>query len=433
MATRKRQSGNSDDSAKPNAAKRGKRVQVSKRIRFEVFKRDKFTCQYCGRKAPDVVLHIEHVEAVSRGGTNDIINLVAACVACNIGKSNIPLDDHSAVAKQRAQLTELQQRREQLQMMVEWRRGLSEIREEAIEEVSNFWGQLVPGYSVTKNGQQILRRALQKYSVAELIEAMEASTAKHIELKDGKPMADSASRAFDAITNFASVQRLKRDNPEKAKLLYIRGIMRKRFSYCPDDIALHRLEDAVAVGVSTDDLSQLAKRERTWTGWEAGLERLIEGAEARASKTAEASPAPVVHALLEELERLGELGIWQVVGYAKGLAIASDARAYAEGADDDHLFRVLDLENQAEAQGLVDALGVAQSTTHVDRLLEMGGLDTDQVLDIMSNGHPDLPMAPTLIYDERGSRVAVERLPPLTEISAGGDSGGSGHENEPVR
>ena len=30
------------------------RKQVSKKIRFEFFKRDNFTCQYCGRKAPQV-------------------------------------------------------------------------------------------------------------------------------------------------------------------------------------------------------------------------------------------------------------------------------------------------------------------------------------------------------------------------------------------
>lgn len=34
-----------------------KRKTVSNELRFEVFKRDKFTCQYCGRKAPDVVLN----------------------------------------------------------------------------------------------------------------------------------------------------------------------------------------------------------------------------------------------------------------------------------------------------------------------------------------------------------------------------------------
>ena len=29
------------------------REPISKKLRFEVFKRDSFTCQYCGSKAPD--------------------------------------------------------------------------------------------------------------------------------------------------------------------------------------------------------------------------------------------------------------------------------------------------------------------------------------------------------------------------------------------
>jgi hypothetical protein len=62
------------------------REPISKQLRFEVFLRDSFTCQYCGRSAPDVVLHVEHKHPVSRGGKNDIGNLVTACSACNLGK-----------------------------------------------------------------------------------------------------------------------------------------------------------------------------------------------------------------------------------------------------------------------------------------------------------------------------------------------------------
>jgi 5-methylcytosine-specific restriction endonuclease McrA len=36
-------------------------LAVSVRTRFEVFKRDDFTCQYCGRKSPDVVLEADHI------------------------------------------------------------------------------------------------------------------------------------------------------------------------------------------------------------------------------------------------------------------------------------------------------------------------------------------------------------------------------------
>ena len=62
------------------------RTFISKKLRFEVFKRDSFTCQYCGQQAPNVVLHLDHVRPISDGGTTDILNLITACVACNSEK-----------------------------------------------------------------------------------------------------------------------------------------------------------------------------------------------------------------------------------------------------------------------------------------------------------------------------------------------------------
>lgn len=60
---------------------------LTKGKRFEIFKRDGFTCQYCGRKPPEVVLHVDHVMPVAEGGDNDEMNLVTACSDCNLGKS----------------------------------------------------------------------------------------------------------------------------------------------------------------------------------------------------------------------------------------------------------------------------------------------------------------------------------------------------------
>lgn len=67
------------------------RKALSARTRFEVFKRDEFACQYCGRCAPDVVLHVDHIVPVVEGGSNDPINLLTACQDCNGGKSGVPL------------------------------------------------------------------------------------------------------------------------------------------------------------------------------------------------------------------------------------------------------------------------------------------------------------------------------------------------------
>ena len=64
---------------------------ISKQVRFEVFKRDEFTCRYCGRSTPDVTLHVDHVVAVANGGTDEMDNLVTSCFECNLGKSDTPL------------------------------------------------------------------------------------------------------------------------------------------------------------------------------------------------------------------------------------------------------------------------------------------------------------------------------------------------------
>src|SRR5687767_268821 len=104
-----------------------KRKAISKKTRFEVFKRDGFKCQYCGKCAPDVILNVDHIHPVSKGGENDILNLITACEDCNGGKSDRLLSDDSVMAKQRAQLEELNERREQLEMMLQWRDGLKDI------------------------------------------------------------------------------------------------------------------------------------------------------------------------------------------------------------------------------------------------------------------------------------------------------------------
>lgn len=55
------------------------------RIRWEVMSRDQFTCKYCGvLTGPDA--EIDHVIPLSKGGTNELDNLVTACRPCNQAK-----------------------------------------------------------------------------------------------------------------------------------------------------------------------------------------------------------------------------------------------------------------------------------------------------------------------------------------------------------
>ncbi|MEU3945418.1 HNH endonuclease [Streptomyces sp. NPDC029526] len=63
-------------------------MAVSKRLRFEIFRRDNHACRYCGAAAPGVKLTIDHVIPTSLGGSNKPSNLVTACADCNSGKTS---------------------------------------------------------------------------------------------------------------------------------------------------------------------------------------------------------------------------------------------------------------------------------------------------------------------------------------------------------
>ena len=56
--------------------------------RRNVFKRDRFTCQYCGRQPGADELTIDHVMPRAQGGVSSWDNCVLACVDCNTRKAD---------------------------------------------------------------------------------------------------------------------------------------------------------------------------------------------------------------------------------------------------------------------------------------------------------------------------------------------------------
>ena len=56
-----------------------------KLTRFEVFSRDRYTCQYCGKEARQLTL--DHVIPRYQGGQHTWENIVSACVSCNRHKA----------------------------------------------------------------------------------------------------------------------------------------------------------------------------------------------------------------------------------------------------------------------------------------------------------------------------------------------------------
>ena len=65
--------------------------RLSREDAMKVFKRDHFTCQYCGlnglaKSENWLILTVDHIHPHARGGGRHMENLVAACQPCNLIK-----------------------------------------------------------------------------------------------------------------------------------------------------------------------------------------------------------------------------------------------------------------------------------------------------------------------------------------------------------
>lgn len=156
-----------------------KRKNISKTMRFEVFKRDGFTCQYCGRHAPDVLLEIDHIKPVADGGDNSILNLITSCRDCNRGKGKRKLTESVEVGKQFNQLKELEERRQQAEMMLEWREELMRYQERQIDILCREFCGDDSGICVNSSGRLKLKLYIKKYGFDEVLYAVQIARSKY--------------------------------------------------------------------------------------------------------------------------------------------------------------------------------------------------------------------------------------------------------------
>ena len=261
-----------------------KREVISKKIRFEIFKRDKFTCQYCGKKAPDVVLNIDHINPVAKGGTNELMNLITSCFDCNNGKRDKKLDDSSVVEKQRKQLELLQERREQIELMLEWKKSLSDFDNDVVEMLVDYINSKITPLSLNENGKQRIVKWLKKFSTEQILDAIDISAKQYLQYENGEIEKTSAETFLKKIGGVMTVQKMP---PIKQKLAYIKGIARNRFSYFDEktgsiilenyvsELEKHWSEQQILDDLETE-VSKITKEAKNWSEWKNILEGWVE-------------------------------------------------------------------------------------------------------------------------------------------------------------
>ena len=160
-----------------NAETKPARKPISKKKRFNVFKRDGFRCAYCG-KTPDsdAVLEVDHINPVSGGGSDDEDNLITACFDCNRGKAATPLTCIPETLSEKAR--KIAEKEEQLKQYREVLRAEKDRKQSDIWEVAKIFMDFHGDDGIDRRRFNSIRSFLTKLPLLEVIDAMEIAVDK---------------------------------------------------------------------------------------------------------------------------------------------------------------------------------------------------------------------------------------------------------------
>lgn len=172
-------------------------MSLSVRVRFEVFKRDRFTCTYCGKHPPDVLLEADHIVPRAAGGSDDIENLTTACSECNSGKSDRLLEE-GAPTLTRVKVDDLRERVEQAAEYAQLVGQQSALVEKQVGLVNEVWATVFRADTVERDArtywtfgdrgdfpnERSVRLFVRRLPLNEVVAAVDLTASRHIDPTD---------------------------------------------------------------------------------------------------------------------------------------------------------------------------------------------------------------------------------------------------------
>lgn len=172
--------------------------------RFEIFKRDNFTCQYCGKRPPEVVLEVDHIISKKDGGKDNDENLITSCFECNRGKGKMSVNKFDY----KSELKKIEESKIQLDEYYNFLKEKNSLKDKELEIFSDYWEELSGNkYSLTKNGLQSFKKMKAKYNLEDILDSMKISWEKTNIEPENK---------IKYIFGILKIKELQKNNPEEA-------------------------------------------------------------------------------------------------------------------------------------------------------------------------------------------------------------------------
>ena len=163
-------------------------------------------------------------------------------------------------------MIELNEKQEQLKMLLKWRSGLLKIEQSELNAAIDSWSKLT-GYNLNDCGVNILKKSLKSFGLLSVLNAIDISY-KYLEYKDGIITKESVEIAFNKIKGICYINSLSDDEKEKYKAIYgLKMKMRDKYYNLNEKWMAIKISQFIKAGYSIELLRNIIDECDSYREW----------------------------------------------------------------------------------------------------------------------------------------------------------------------
>lgn len=173
--------------------------------RFKIFKRDNFTCVYCGKRPPEVILEVDHAISKKDGGKDNEENLVTSCFECNRGKSKISVD----IFDYKKEIGKIEESKIQLDEYYKFLEEKNNLKNKELNIFKDYWEKYSQNnIPLTISELKSFINFKKQYPIEDILDAIDIAWSNNLILTKDK---------IKYISGILKNKKLYRDNPKEAE------------------------------------------------------------------------------------------------------------------------------------------------------------------------------------------------------------------------
>jgi len=247
-------------------------TNLSPSLRRLILERDEFTCTECGQQVPKVLLYIDKIlspETEAALGTQpEEDKYTCLCESCY-------KQAHGHLQIKAA--TRTAERRQQLEMMVEWRREKRGLESDTIAYLIDYINGKIEPYSLSKSGEKDIRVAVKKSNFTEALNAVDETFDHYVTYDNGDDINQKSVNTF--ISKIGGYLYINSLPPVEQEIYHVCNSCRSHFDYWGPQKGKAYVEDYVSalrdygwdeLQILDDLKNELLKesnKKKNWSEW----------------------------------------------------------------------------------------------------------------------------------------------------------------------